>query len=65
MTEVVAQGAEQCDSCKFMWPVEKDGTIVYYECRCHAPQLASNTNGWPKVKTNDWCGEYQALVGAD
>jgi len=64
MTDAVVHTAERCDTCKFMWPVEKDAEVIYHECRCHAPQLASSNQGWPKVKVDDWCGEYVALVGA-
>ena len=60
-----SHGTEQCDGCKFMFVVEVGTDGQYYECRCHAPQLASAQGGWPKVLATDWCGEYVAITGAE
>lgn len=55
-----------CASCRFFYkPPENTlpGNIERGECRRHAPTLDSREDasayGWPRVKEDQWCGEWQ------
>jgi len=36
----------------------------YYECRKRSPIASSDCSAWwPVVKTDDWCGDFDRVVG--
>lgn len=48
----------KCINCDFCF-VEDD--IAHNQCRRHAPRPGAvnpETSGWPRVKSDDWCGEF-------
>lgn len=48
----------QCVNCDFFF-VEEDHR--HNQCRRHAPrpsELNQETSVWPRVKDDDWCGEF-------
>ncbi len=57
----------RCDGCRFFHEVSKRADVptepdeVWGECRRHPPSGPSST--WPKVKGQDWCGDWMAIPG--
>ena len=47
---------KKCERCAY-W--QKDGSKNMGDCRRRAPTVPPYIQGWPRVRWNDWCGEYK------
>jgi len=50
--------AMKCETCRFFVPTEM---VVYGDCHRYPP----DDNGWPVVRKDDFCGEYQPKDAPD
>lgn len=55
------QFTEQCRNCRFFKYQDALGESQEGECRAHPPKLGLFTEGWPRVRLNDFCGEWAKL----
>jgi hypothetical protein len=54
---------DTCETCRYYKEIANDKGVCRRVSPCPVdPRVNGNVTTWPKVKPNDWCGEWKIII---